>query len=81
MKDTNTFSIPPLSLIWVTACLVDGPFFNGIQTGQSVRIQNFQWEMIWCDDAQWSTKTIGSTNYLFAEAGWNLLNINWNYIL
>ena len=52
-----------------------------MQTGQSVRIQDFQWEMIWRDDAQWGTKAIGRTNHFFDEAEWNPLNINWNYIL
>jgi len=33
-----------------------GPFFNGKQTGQSVRVQNFQWVIICLDDAQWATE-------------------------
>lgn len=37
---------------WVRLSLA---FFSGRQTGQSCRVQFFQWEMICLDDAQWAT--------------------------
>lgn len=37
---------------WVRLSLA---FFRGRQTGQSCRVQFFQWEMICLDDAQWAT--------------------------
>lgn len=40
---------------WVRLSLA---FFSGRQTGQSCRVQFFQWEMICLDDAQWATTGI-----------------------
>lgn len=40
------------SRCWVRLSLA---FFSGRQTGQSCRVQFFQWEMICLDDAQWGT--------------------------
>ena len=36
-------------------------FFKGRQTGQSCRVQFFQWEMICREDAQWATMTRKTT--------------------
>lgn len=44
---------------WVRLSLA---FFSGRQTGQSCRVQFFQWEMICLDDAQWATAEETQTN-------------------
>lgn len=50
------------SRCWVRLSLA---FFKGKQTGQSCRVQFFQWDMICLDDAQWATAEETREVFLF----------------
>lgn len=54
-------------------------FFKGRQTGQSCRVQFFQWEMICREDAQWATMTRKTTRCYFSIQIVTLqLHLNYN---
>lgn len=57
-KFTDKFLYDLMNWINCLRCwfLLSLAFFSGRHTGQSCRVQFFQWDMIWRDDAQWATR-------------------------